>query len=473
MPKVTSVSSVFRRVSLRARIVVATTSAACLTLLVGFTSTISSGARTPAVHAAVETGATLTAVLAALLVYGRYSRALQRRDLMLTVGLAVFAVANFGLSTVPAIATSVPAIPMAWASVLSRVLGAALLAAAAFLPPDEVRRPTLAARRWFGGGVLAVVAVTTATVLAGDRLPAPVAQGAAAGQAFAGTPAIATLGAIIVLLFGAATLGFTRRAAGSGDALLGWLGLGSVFGTFAWLNYVIYPSVVTDWFAAGDLLRLGFFACLLAGGVTELRRGQRALAEAAVIEERQRMARDLHDGSAQDLAFIAHAARALRAGGDATAQLDQITIAAQHALENTRQAIADFACPSGEPLTLALARTAQDVAGRVGARVEVDGEADVQVPAATREALCRLVREAVTNAVRHGGATAVRITVRETPELRVVIGDDGCGFDPEAVGDPSPGFGLPGMQQRVKQLGGELRIDSEPGRGTEVLVRLP
>jgi signal transduction histidine kinase len=473
MPKVTTVSSVLRRVSLRVRIVVAITSAACLTLLVSFTSTISPGARTPALHAAMETGATLTAVLAAVLVYGRYGRGLQRRDLVLTVGLAVFAVANFGLCTVPAIATSAPAVPTAWASVISRAVGAALFAAAAFLPPDEVRRPALATRRWFGAGVLVVAAVTVASMLAGDRLPAPVAEGATAGQAFAGTAALTTLGAIIVLLFGAATLGFARRVADTGDALLGWLAVGSVFGTFAWLNYVIYPSVVTDWFAAGDLLRFGFFACLLAGGVTELRRGQRALAEAAVIEERQRMARDLHDGSAQDLAFIAHAARALRAGGDATAQLDQITIAAHHALENTRQAIADFARPSTEPLTLALARTAQDVAGRAGARVEVDGDADVQVPPATREALCRLVREAVSNAVRHGGATAVRVTVRETPELRVVIGDDGCGFDPQEVGRPSQGFGLTGMVQRVRQLGGELRIDSEPGRGTQVLVTLP
>jgi signal transduction histidine kinase len=466
------VSGVLAYMSLRARILAAVGSAWLLTLLVGLAPALSPGTRMPGMHVAVETGATLIAVLAAVLVYGRYESALDRRDLVLTAALAVFAVANLVLGVIPALLTSVPEVPMAWAGVVTRVLAAALLAAAAFLAPGDVRRPAAAARRCFVAGIVATVTVTAAALLIGERLPAPVASGSAPGDWFAGTPLMTVLGGLIVLLFGAATLGFARRAGEGGDALLGWLAIGGVLATFAWLHYVMYPSFATDWFAAGDVLRVGFFLCLFAGGLAELRRGQHALASQLVLEERQRIARDLHDGAAQDLAFIVHAARHLRAAADAGGPLDHIAVAAQHALENTREAIANLARPTAEPLTSALARAAREVGNRAGARVEVSGDAELEVPAATREALCRLVREAVTNAVRHGGASSVRVTVEETPELRVRIRDDGRGFDVTARREGDGGFGLLGMTQRVAQLGGDVRIDSAPGRGTEVLVRL-
>jgi signal transduction histidine kinase len=321
--------------------------------------------------------------------------------------------------------------------------------------------------------VLATAAVTAVTLLLGERLPDPVEPGSTPGEWFAATPVMTVLGGLIVVLLGAATLGFTRRASEAEDGLLGWLAIGGVFATFAWLHYVMYPSFVTDWFAAGDVLRVSFFLCLFAGGVAELRRGQRALAAAHILEERQRIARDLHDGTAQDLAFIVHAARHLRSVHDAGNQLNHIAVAAQHALQNTREAIADLARPTSEPLMSALARAAHEIGDRAGTRVDVAGDAALEVPAATREALCRLVREAVTNAVRHGGATSVRVTVEETPELRVRIRDDGRGFDVTARREASGGFGLSGMTQRVAQLGGDLRIDSAPGQGTEVLVLLP
>jgi signal transduction histidine kinase len=218
---------------------------------------------------------------------------------------------------------------------------------------------------------------------------------------------------------------------------------------------------------------LAFFACLLAGGLAELRRGQRAVTAELVLEERQRIARDLHDGTAQDLAFIVQAARNLHAVPDPGGQLDHIAVAAQHALERTREAIANLASPTSEPLFSALARAAHEAADRAGARVELAGDPELEVPAATREALCRLVREAVTNAVRHGGAGTVQVTVEETPELRVRILDDGCGFDLTARRRASGCFGLSGMTQRVALLGGDVRIESTPGSGTEVLVLLP
>jgi signal transduction histidine kinase len=459
--------------SLRARIMAAFGSAGLLTLVVAVVPWMSPGTRTPGVRIAVETSASLIATLAALLAYGRYERALDRRDFLLTASLAVFAVANLVLGAVPALLTGVPEAPLAWASVVTRVLAAALLAAAAFMAPGEVRRPAALARRSLAAGALFTVAAAATALLLGDRLPAPLTSGAAPGAWFAETPSLTVLGVLIVVLFGAATLGFTRRAADGEDGLVGWLAIGGVLATFAWLHYVMYASFATDWFAAGDVLRLGFFASLFAGGLAELRRGQRALAAELVLDERRRIARDLHDGAAQDLAFIVHAARNLRTASDPGRQLDHIAVAAQQALEKTREAIANLARPTSEPLASALTRAAHEVADRAGARVDVAGDSELEVPATTRDALCRLVREAVTNAVRHGGATSVQVTVEETPELRVCIRDDGRGFDVTARREASGGFGLSGMTQRVAQLGGDVRIDSTPGSGTEVLVLLP
>ena len=115
----------------------------------------------------------------------------------------------------------------------------------------------------------------------------------------------------------------------------------------------------------------------------------------------------------------------------------------------------------------------QEVAGREGVCAEVEGPADLCVPPATREALCLLVREAVTNSIRHGGARSVRLTIDDAESLTLRIDDDGRGFDPAQVRSAVRHFGLAGMGQRVAELGGELRVASQPGRGTEVLVVLP
>jgi signal transduction histidine kinase len=345
----------------------------------------------PALHVAVETTATVSAVLCAILMHARYGRSAQRSDLALSAALAVAAIA-------------------------------------------------------------------AAAVLVGEALPA----GSAPDHALVG------LEAATMVLLAVAALGFARRAPTAQDGLTTWLAIGAVFGTFACLNYAVYLSM-----SAGDVLRLGFFLCLLAGGAAEIRRARRALTAAAIEEERGRIARDLHDGTAQDLAFILHLARRLTERAARPYELRQLATAARHALDNTRHAIEGTVRPGDEPLASALRWAAQEVAEREGARADVEGGLDVSVPAATRDALCLLVREAVTNAVRHGGARTVLVSVQDTPELRLRISDDGGGFDPTLVRQGVGRAGLRGMSQRVGRLGGDLRITSQPGQGTEVLVVLP
>jgi signal transduction histidine kinase len=455
--------------AVRAGLAAGIAASALLTLL-ALTSVLPAGARNPALHVAVETAATVISALAALLVYGRFARSHQAGDLLLMTAFAVLVAGNLGFSAIPAITSSVPA-PLAWAGVPGRTLAAALLCAAAFMPERRLRRPRRAARLWLGGCGLFLAAVVAAAALGEDALPAVVSVGSTPRAAFAAHGAITASEALLTALFAAAAVGFARRVTPEDEGLLAWVAIGCVFSAFARLNYAIYPSMLTDWFTVGDVLRLACVVCLLAAGAAEIRRTQRALTAAAVDRERHRIARDLHDGTAQDVAFIVQMGRSLAERDDAPPALEHIISAAEHALGYTRAAVAGLAHTSDEPLTSALRRSAEEVAGREGVRAEVTGAAELHVPDATREALCLLVREAVTNAIRHGGAGTVRVRVEDVPELTVRIDDDGRGFDPERP--PAIGaFGLAAMDQRVAALGGELRVSSRPGGGAELLVVL-
>jgi signal transduction histidine kinase len=122
---------------------------------------------------------------------------------------------------------------------------------------------------------------------------------------------------------------------------------------------------------------------------------------------------------------------------------------------------------------VSLVRTVEEMAGRVGARAELDVVAGVELPPRTREALLRVVREAVTNASRHGHAKTISVHLSNHDGLRLVIADDGKGFDLLEPAQVEGGFGLVTMRERVEALGGELRIGSAHGVGTEVEVVLP
>jgi signal transduction histidine kinase len=192
----------------------------------------------------------------------------------------------------------------------------------------------------------------------------------------------------------------------------------------------------------------------------------RGLTEVAVLEERRRLARDLHDGVAQELAYIRTEAR--RAGRSGAAEtVDGLAAAAERALDESRRAIAALTRRADDPLHVALAQVAEDVAGRTGGRVALDLDEAAEVAPETREALMRIVSEAVTNALRHGGTDVVSIELRRNP-ITLRIQDRGCGFDPSRP--EGRGFGLTSMRERAARIGAELSIGSRPGAGTELEV---
>ena len=196
--------------------------------------------------------------------------------------------------------------------------------------------------------------------------------------------------------------------------------------------------------------------------------------DAAVERERRRIARDIHDSLAQDLAFIAARVRALERDPTASVRLDHLAIAATRALEHSRTTISTLTRPLDEPLDAALARNATEVAERHGGHADLHLQPGVVVPPATRESLVMILREAVANAMRHGRAGSVDVSLSQQSWLRLRVTDDGRGFDAAArAAGSDAAFGLQSMEERAQALGGGLVVRSAPGAGTTIEVVLP
>ena len=411
----------------------------------------------PELGVGIKMGAGVVAGLAAYLFLARLRRDGRWSDLLLAVGLAIFAIANVFLAAVPMTLTGgEPSAFASWAPTPVRLLGAVAIAVAAFdaRPAGAAQRAAAAVG---GAALAAVAAVAAVSAAAGTRLPDP------------DDPAALGLELASFVLFAAAAGGFARQAGRTGDDLLRWLAVGSVLAALARLHYVLFPPLGSHWISTGDLFRVAFYVALLVGAVREIGRYQRDAAGAAVLEERRRIARDLHDGLAQELAFIAGQAARLR--------IELLETAAQRALGEARRAIAALTQPLDEPLGAVLADVAEEVAERSGLNLELSIRSEPRLTPDAREDLLRIAREAITNAGRHADARTVLVELAngDGDGLHLRVADDGVGFDPEAVPRPSEtgGFGLVSMRERARALGGELRIRSQPGSGTSVEVIVP
>jgi signal transduction histidine kinase len=447
---------------------------AAITLLVIVAPFVHFGYRSAETHVFIDGAASVIALLGAVLLAHRFRRSGLLGDLLLLAALAVLAAADLLLSVLPALVTTRSTALSTWGLLAARLLATALFAGAAAAPR---LRPTAMQRTAILGACAAgFVLLALGALVVGDSLP-PVVTAAlppASHPRVVGQPLVLAGQLAGMALFASAAVGFARAARADDDEFLAWLAAAAVLGAFARLNYFLCPSLFTDVVYTGDLFILGFHVVLLAAAVREIRTYHLELADVAVLQERRRIARDLHDGLAQDLAFIASRVRVLERDPSARVRLDQLTSAAERALDDSRAAIAALTRPLDEPLDAALARNATEVAERLGGRADLDLEAGVDVPPSTRESLVRVVRESVTNAVRHGGARRVAVSLAHGDDLRLTIADDGCGFDPaDRPAQPDAGFGLLSMGERAEALGGALAVRSAPGSGTTIEVVLP
>jgi signal transduction histidine kinase len=272
----------------------------------------------------------------------------------------------------------------------------------------------------------------------------------------------------VAVLYGVATAGFLRRSKRLGDEFCGWLAIAGVLAAASHVNYLLYPAANSQFLAVGDLFRFAFYAVLLVGSMREIWSYWHALSRAAVLEERQRIACDLHDGVAQELAYLARNLYALSGAVDEEC-LGRLRRAVERAQRESRRAISAMAAPGGQPFEVALAEAVTEVAERYHVELDVDLTCGIQLSASRREALVRIACEAVTNAARHSGVSKVNLGLeREGSGVRLRVSDKGHGFDTAVPG--SGGFGLTSMRERAHSVGGELLVTSAPGRGSQVEV---
>ncbi len=429
--------------------------------------------RAPTLHVVLETANAVVALLVAFLLYGRYRQSARTQELLLTLGLLVVALANLALTALPSAVSAAVEDASHWGAVPVRLLGTLLLAVAA-LVPRTARAGRRQARSLTGAVAALVIGAGTLGVVRGEQLSPLVELSAPIGDAtspqLVAHPAVLAAQALGAVLYGVAAVALVRQARpAGGDDLLRWLAAGCVLAAAARVHYFLFPSIYSDYVYSGDALRLGFYLCLLVGAVREIESYWRLRADAAVLEDRRRLARELHDGLLQELAYIRAESSALPA---TVVARDRITSACDRALDEARTAVQALGRTADEPLGLVLHRAAEELSRRYQVDLEVDLDDAVDARPDQRHALVRIAREAVSNAVRHGRARRISVQLSNDPAgSRLAVRDDGTGFDVAAVTAGSGGYGLTSMRERARALPGSLEVRAAPGRGSVVTVR--
>ena len=203
----------------------------------------------------------------------------------------------------------------------------------------------------------------------------------------------------------------------------------------------------------------------------------------AILTERERLAREMHDGLGQVLGYVSTKAQAvkelLKSGqSDAAIQhMEQLEAAAQETYDDVREVILALGSNGRKrPLLDSLRDYVDRFAELSGlpAALEVEGPPHQFNPAVEVQ-LLRIVQEALANARKHADADGVKVLISFRDEdCRITVEDDGRGFDPSRVSrGPWPHFGLQSMQERAAAIGAEFTLDTAAGRGTRVIVDLP
>jgi signal transduction histidine kinase len=203
-------------------------------------------------------------------------------------------------------------------------------------------------------------------------------------------------------------------------------------------------------------------------------------------DERARVARDLHDTVAQDLAALRlelEREAGHTADPDRRASLRQLEARAKEMLDTVRAILLDLRLSLLESMGLVAAiRGLLDrvkAEHGIGAHLMVDGEENASMPYETMVSLFRITQEALQNALQHGSPAHVFVTLTIAPDaVSLVIEDDGAGFNPGALvrtrtGERGHGLGVHGMRERARLLGGAVELTSAPGEGTTITVTVP
>ncbi|OGO53670.1 MAG: hypothetical protein A2V85_08015 [Chloroflexi bacterium RBG_16_72_14] len=346
------------------------------------------------------------------------------------------------------------------------------------------------------GPAIAPVAVALLGLVGGWSPPLAL-QVAAADPDRSGLPAVTAFGVLVQLvlaaLFFQAAMVCRDRWRREGDVANAWMAIGLVFAAFAEIHWAAFPAGHPGQVSTADLLRLVFFLALLLGIEAEARQviGRLRVAnvelaslresevERAAIEERARLARELHDGLAQDLwlAKLKTGQLATWPGlpADALPLVEEAQAAIDTGLAEARQAVMALRLAAEHELGFheLMARYVEDFEDRFGLRVEFTSGGDTsRIAPRTQAEVLRIAQEALVNVRQHADATVVGVRLAidgDQVSLRVV--DNGRGFDVAAAKRSS--FGLHAMRERATLIGGRVSVVSAPGEGTRVTLTAP
>ncbi|KPF43351.1 histidine kinase [beta proteobacterium AAP121] len=236
------------------------------------------------------------------------------------------------------------------------------------------------------------------------------------------------------------------------------------------------PRTLSD----DDRALLETIASHLAGAIEGLRAAalQR---ETAVAEERSFIASELHDSIAQSLAFLKIQLGLLRNDIKSTdaARIDrtlgELDAGVHESLGDVRELLVHFRTRTNtEDIAPALKTTLQKFEHQTGLATHLDIEGDgMPLPADVQVQVLHVVQEALSNVRKHAQAREVWVEVQQTPQWRVEVRDDGCGFDPDGAGPDETHVGLRIMRERAHNIGATVEVASVPGSGTCVVLKLP
>jgi signal transduction histidine kinase len=423
----------------------------------------------PAMGAIAESLITMLALLGALLLWAQFVRSRRLRDLILLGAVAVFTAVELTFSALPRTLPTHSGAQFGAALQLALLLIAAAIATAALIPSNKLvawdRRPvavTLAL------SFIAFAAAELCGLLLRSKLILPAAHPVAGIGRTLGHPVASTVGLLTSGLFVVAAARFAHRGNVEGDDALAMLAGAAALLAAAVLSYLMLPWLSRQWITGREELCLVAFLLVVASAALHERSMRARRLRAAEVAERRRVARDLHDGLAQDLAFIA-------AYGPQCAQelgaAHPLTIAATRALAVSRGAICDLSDWRSTTPRDALEAIAHELGERFQITIAVDADAEADLPAASRAHVLRIAREAIANAGRHGGAKNVLVSLSQTGDgLALLVRDDGCRFPSASGSDSCEEFGL---REHAASLGGELTVRQRDGGGTSLKVVLP
>ncbi|MGY1591784.1 sensor histidine kinase [Geodermatophilus sp. SYSU D00708] len=242
------------------------------------------------------------------------------------------------------------------------------------------------------------------------------------------------------------------------------------------LGAAVFTAVVTE------LLRREQRARAELAEANELLRGHAAQAEElATTRERNRLARDIHDGLGHHLTVVQMQVQAARAVLPTDpGRADEVLAKAQHqaseALAEVRRSVAALRDPAAAPALRAglAALTAEVSAAGLPTTLEVVGP-ERRLPPESEESLFRSAQEGLTNVRKHAGATSARVTLTYAGDgtVRLAVRDDGRGLPASRDTGDRRTFGLLGLRERAARVGGRLTVESAPGEGTALLVEVP